>query len=573
MFKMIRVNSRTGEVKSDALKKEYTLFGNRGLVAKVMTDEVDPKCDPLGAKNKLIITTGLLAGTTVPTAHRLSVGGKSPLTGTIKEANVGGTVGTFLAHQGIKIVIIEDKPADHDWRLLKIGRNGKAELVPAKELAGLNNYALVEKLYGRYGKDIAVLSIGMAGERGYKNSSLQSTDFSTGHPSRAAGRGGLGAVLGSKKIKAVVIEKPAKKAQVEYADKEVFKAAQKKFIDGNSPKNNPEVLGFFTYGTNMLIDLTSKEGIMPVRNFSGDFFAPKKLKNIKSDAWLKKMEANKGKRGIPCQAGCVVKCSNVYYNAKGEFVTSGLEYETAVLAGPNCDIDDWDYIAEFDRICDDLGIDTIETGATIAVCMEAGKIPWGDTKAAMGLLEEMVKGSAFGNLMGQGTEAVGKKLGVKRIPTCKGQSLAAYDPRALKGIGVTYATSPMGADHTAGNTLPIAQGEETSKAGMVGLSRLIQTMFATFDNMACLFASGGGFLADQTVGPALLAGLYGGQWNFDKMLAIGAQTIMMEDAFNKSAGFTDKDNRLPDFFYTEFAPATGAVFDISAEEMAGMFKY
>lgn len=570
MLRTIRVNSRTGEIKNEEFRNDYRLFGNRGLVAKVMTDEVNPKCDPLGPENKVIICTGLLAGTAVPTAHRLSVGGKSPLTGTIKEANVGGTVGTFLGQHGIKMVIFEDQPADGKWRILTIGKKGDATLIPADEYAGLNNYALTEKLYSRYGKDIAVLSIGTAGERGYRNSSLQSTDYSTGHPARAAARGGLGAVLGSKKIKAVIIEKPARKQEIEYADKERFKEAQKRFTLLNSAKENPASRNMATYGTVQIIDITSKEGIMPVRNFNGDFFPPKKLKNIKSDAWLRKMDENNGKRGIPCQPGCVVKCSNAYYNSKGEFVTAGLEYETAVLGGPNCDIDDWDYIAEFDRICDDLGIDTIETGATIAVCMEAGKIPWGDTKAALGLLKEMEKGTEFGNLMGQGTEAVGKNLGVKRIPTAKGQAMAAYDPRALKGTGVTYATSPMGADHTAGATLFPAGKEQTSKGGMVAISGMVQNMMAMCDNLVCLFAFGG-LMADTTVGPAMLAGIYGGEWDFGRMMGIGAQTIAMEDAFNREAGFTEKDNRLPDFFYTEFAPATGAVFDISSEEMVGIF--
>jgi len=571
MFKVYRVNSRTGEIRSEEFKKDYHFFGNRGLVAKVMSDEVNPECDPMGAENKLIVCTGLLAGSAFPAAHRLSVGGKSPLTGTIKESSVGGTVGTLLSQHGIKMFIIEDKPVEEKWHLLKVNKNGDVELLPADEYSGLNNYSLLEKLHKRYGKEIAVLSVGTAGERGYRNSSLQSTDYSTGHPSRSAARGGLGAVAGSKKIKAIVIEKALKKMEMEYADRDKFSKAQKRFIDMTLSSNNKMARNLVTYGTVQIIDDTSVAGIMPVRNFTGDYSEPKKLRHIKSGAWLKKMKKNKGKTGIPCQAGCIIRCSNIYRDAKGEFVTAGLEYETAALAGPNCDIYDWDYLAEFDRRCDDLGVDTIETGSTIAVCMEAGKIPWGDKKAAMGLLKEMAEGTEFGRLMGQGTEAVGQKLGVKRIPTCKGQSLAAYDPRNLKGTGVTYAMSPMGADHTAGVTLfPGLDG--SNKAAQVSLSGMVQAFFAAVDNLMCIFAMGS-LMGDSTIATGLLSGLYGGQWNMGRLLGIGIQTIAMERSFNRGAGFTEKDDYLPEFFYKEFSPATGAVFDISPEEMAAVFNY
>lgn len=571
MFKVYRVNSRTGEISSEAFKKNEVLLGNRGLVAKVMSDEVNPQCDSMGAENKLIVCTGLLAGTSFPTAHRLSVGGKSPLTGTIKESSVGGTVGTLLSHHGIKMFIIEDQPTDEKWRLLRVDRNGRVELLPADEYAGLNNYPLLEKLHQTYGKDVAVLSIGTAGERGYRNSSLQSTDFSTGHPCRAAARGGLGAVAGSKKIKALVVEKPLQKTEIEYADRDKFNTAQKSFIERTLSKDNSMTQNLATYGTVQIIDNTSTAGIMPVRNFSGDYFEPKKLRHLKSDAWLKKVKKNNGKTGVPCQAGCVIKCSNVYHNAKGEFVTAALEYETAVLAGPNCEIYDWDYLAEFDRLCDDFGVDTMETANTIALCMEAGKIPWGDKKAAMGLLKEMVEGTEFGKWMGQGAEAVGKRLGVDRIPTCKGQSMAAYDPRNLKGTGVTYATSPMGADHTAGVTLfPGLDG--SNRAAQVSLSGMIQAFFAAVDNLMCIFAMSS-LAADSRIAPGLLSGLYGGPWNMGRLLGIGVQTLSMERFFNRGAGFTEKDDRLPEFFYKEFSPATGAVFDISPEEMAAVFNY
>ncbi|MDH5696658.1 MAG: aldehyde ferredoxin oxidoreductase, partial [Dehalococcoidia bacterium] len=418
MSKVIRVNTRTGSTTSEEFKKEYQFFGNRGLVAKVMIDEVNPICEPLGRENKLIVCTGIFAGTTLPAAHRLSVGGKSPLTGTIKEANVGGNAGYLLAQHGIKMVIIEDIPTGKEWRLLVIDKSGKAELVSADGYAGLNNYALVEKLKSKYGGNIGVLSIGMAGERGYRNSTVQVTDASTGHPNRAAARGGLGALMGSKKIKAIVIEEPAKKQSFVYADKEKFDEARKKLVKSTNPNQ-----GFTTVGTIGNVDMTGAMALLPVRNYSGDFFSSERLQKINGQAFMAKLKQNGGKNQLPCQPGCIVRCGNIYNDSQGEYLTGALEYETVAMCGSNCDIDDLDSIAVIDRMCDDLGIDTIETGASIAVCMEAGKIPWGNGEAAIALVQEMIDGTEFGKLLGQGTAAVGKKLGVKRTPTVKGQSL------------------------------------------------------------------------------------------------------------------------------------------------------
>ncbi|MFC1532610.1 aldehyde ferredoxin oxidoreductase C-terminal domain-containing protein [Thermodesulfobacteriota bacterium] len=566
MSNVYRINTQTGNISDEKLKEEYRFWGNRGLVAKVMNDEVNPKCEPLGPENKLIVCTGILAGTGVSTANRVSVGGKSPLTGTIKEANVGGNVGTFLAQHDIKMLIFENEPTDSKWHLFKIDKNGHVELIPADNYIGLNNYALVEKLYGVYGKDIGVLSIGVAGERKYRNSTLQATDFSTGHPARAAARGGLGAVLGAKHIKAVIIEKPAQKHEVIYADKERFTNANKKFTETliKASKESKEI------GTIRIVDETAPKARMPVRNFSGELFDTERIKKINSKGYLKKQKENNGKTGLPCQAGCVVQCSNVYNNSKGDFVTSGLEYETVVLCGPNCDIDNLDYIAEVDKLCDDIGIDTIETGATIAVCMEAGRIHWGDEKAALGLIKEMRDGTKFGQLLGQGTEVVGKKLRVKRIPTVKGQSMAAYEPRNMKGMGVTYATNAMGADHTTGPVM-VPGMDLSHKAGQIALSTTFQNMMAMVDNFICLFALAG-TMRDTTILPDMMAGVFGGEWNISKINEIGIQTRNMERQFNTAAGFTIQDNCLPDFFYTEPSPATGSKFDLSIEEMAQVFK-
>jgi aldehyde:ferredoxin oxidoreductase len=569
MNKVVRVNTAKGSLKIEELKKSSQQLGGRGLIARILTDEVDPKCDPLGPENKLIIAAGIFAGTPLSTSNRMSVGGKSPLTGGIKEANVGGTGAYMMAGHGIKAIILEGAPANDKWSLLKIDASGKAELISADGFAGLNNYVLVEKLKAKFGNGIAVISIGNAGERGYKNSSVQVTDFTSGHPSRAAGRGGLGAVMGAKRIKAVVIEPAASRAAFPYVDKAKFDAANKKLIEATLAEGS-FARGFTTVGTISTVGMTGYTGMLPVRNYSGQYFGVERLQKIDGNAFLAKLKENGGKNGVPCQPGCIVRCSNVYNDKKGQYLTSGLEYETVGLLGSNCDIDDLDWIAQADKVCDDLGLDTIETGATIGVCMEAGKIPWGDKAAAMGLLQEMVKGTDFGNLLGQGTAATGKKLGVKRVPVAKGQAMAAYDPRNAQGIGVTYATSPQGADHTAG-TVMMPFADMMGKPMRSGMSGRTQMGQAATDCMMCNFQFGL-TNSDPTILPDLLDGSIGGGWDADKIAQLGRDIINMELAFNKAAGFTKKDTRLPEFFYTEVSEATGAVYDLSPDDLVDTFK-
>ena len=566
MFKVYRVNTKNKSVQCENFKEEYKTFGNRGLIARVMTEEVNPMCDPMGPDNKLIISTGILAGTPVTTAHRLSVGGKSPLTGGIKESNVGGNVASLLSQQGIKMIIFEDMPDDDRWYIFKINKNGSAELVIADEYAGLNNYKLVEIIHDKYGKDVGVLSIGVAGERGYKNSSMQATDAITGHPVRAAARGGLGAVAGSKRIKAIIVEKPLKKFEFPYVNKQIFDEGNKKFVSTFLELDGGLKILHEAGTVGLIADATLQTGIAPVKNYSGVYLSPEKQEMTNGKAWLSAVEANGGKHGLPCQPGCLIRCSNVYNNSKGEFITSGLEYETYIICGPNCNIANIDFVAEVDRICDDFGVDTIEIGCTLGVLMDKGIITWGDEQAALDALKQMIEGKTeLGRLMGEGTERLGKVIGAKRIPTVKGQSMAAYDPRNLKGVGVTYATSPMGADHTAGITF-VPGIDHTDKNGKVALSKSEQNFIAAADNFMCFFAFANGTF-DQSIYPQMMKGALGVEYDLNKVLEIGTLTLKMEREWNLAAGFTKEDDHLPDFFYNDVSTATESVFDITPEEM------
>jgi len=569
--KVYRVDMSRGRITSEDVKPENRRWGQRGSIAKIMDEEVNARCDPLGSENKLIVSTGIFAGTQVPSAHRLSIGGKSPLTNGIKESNVGGNAATYLARHGIKEIIVDGLPSDESWYLLRVDSAGGLALVNGDEYLGLDTYELCERLYETYGKDVAIVAIGPAGERQYKIAAVMVSDHATKHPCRAAGRGGLGAVMGSKHIKAIVIERASNRYQVEYADKEAFDAANKKLREIMRAGVPEDML--YQIGTIGLIDYAGGLGIVPVRNFSGATVDQTILDGAGAAAFLAKLEQNGGRKNLVCQPGCLVQCHNSYRNANGEFVTGALEYETVALLGPNCGIGDLDFLAEMDRVCDEIGVDTIEAGNIIAVCMDAGKLAWGDAEATRGLMQELANDTGFGRLMGMGVEPVAHALGAKRIPTVKGQGLAAYDPRNFKAMGVTYTTTPMGADHTAGHPMGQPECDYLNKVGQVALSRRMQVLSAMWDNMGCSFN-----LAytsrDPDILPELMAGLLGGDWTSqDVKRTVGMETLIRERRFNQAAGLTAAADRLPDFMYTEKSVFQEMVFDIGPEELAEAYDY
>jgi aldehyde:ferredoxin oxidoreductase len=541
--KTIKVNVKTGKVENGRIAEKYRIHGKRGLAARYIFDEVPPQCDPLGADNKLFVCTGVFAGTSFTPSGRISIGGKSPLTGTIKESSAGGTLGVFMARLGIKALIFEDIPAEgSEWKILFVDKDGNASLINASDYAGLGTYAVVEKAMGQYGKDISVATIGPAGEMLYRSASIMVSEFGAeGHPCRAAGRGGLGALMGSKKIKAIIIEKAAVKAAASYADKEKFAAAAKRFYE--VANTCPRTARMRAVGSTTMLDVTVPLGFIPTRNFSGLPMTEEQKASFLSNDWLEAVNAYGGKTGIPCHPGCTTTCSNILHDKDGKFLTAGYEYETVAMLGPNIDVYDFFKIAKLDFICDDIGIDTIEAGCVMGVCMEAGKISWGDAEAVEALLDEMRLGTEFGRLLGAGTEIVGKELGVKRIPVVKGQGIPAYDPRGFKGNGITYAVSTQGADHTWG-MLPnpaLIDDEIPPLANTSSISTAVNSSFL------CGFTSGP-LALDTTIVTDLYSGLFGGEWTQEKLAEMAKETIKFERMFNEAAGFTAEDDRLPDFF-------------------------
>jgi len=575
MSKILRVDMTRREVRTEEVPEKYALLGGRGLTSQIVFDEVEPTCHPLGKYNKLVFAPGLLTGTKAPSSGRLSVGGKSPLTGGIKESNAGGITSQKLANLGIKAIVVEGKPNDNKFYLLKITAEG-SELLPADDLVGKGTYEVTEILRKKYGEKVGVITIGPAGEMMMQAAGVTNND-GDGNSSRYAGRGGLGAVMGSKGLKAIVVDSP-KTFDVEVKDKERFSAAAKKFTD--ILLSHPTCgQGLPKFGTNVLMNVINEAGALPTRNFSKGRF--EKANNVGGETLVEIAESRGGKGTHACHPGCVMRCSNVYPMPDGK-VCAPIEYESAWAFGPNLEIGDLDVIAKLNYICNDIGLDTIETGGTLGVLMEAGVIPFGDGEAAVKALEEVGKKTYLGRIIGQGAEFAGKAFGVTRVGVVKGQHLPAYDPRSAKGIGVTYATSPMGADHTAGysitaNILKCGGFVDPLKPdGQVDLSRNLQVATAVVDSTGlCLFVAFA--LLDNEEGmPTIVEMLnaqYGTELTVDDLTSMGQKILKVEREFNRKAGFTAEHDRLPEFFRDEELPRHNTVFDVKNEDLDKVFDF
>jgi aldehyde:ferredoxin oxidoreductase len=559
-----RVNVSTQSVSTEPVPESWVHLGGRGLVPRILLDEVPPLCDPLGPFNKLLLAPGLLVGHTLSSCDRLSVGGKSPLTGGVKESNAGGTTATQLARLGVKVLIIEGAPATDDWQVLHLSREG-GRLEPAddpstgsgRSLVGLGVYEAAERLLERFGPQVALALIGPAGEMRLAGAGVQNLDKDR-EPSRAAGRGGLGALMGSKRLKAIVVDGSGGQ-KPPLADPEFYRQAAKYYLQ--ALREHPQTALYSDYGTAAMTMMCHGLGALPTRNFSAGNF--KGAEKISGDAMrdLILERGGEGQTTHACMPGCVIRCSNSFAGADGKKIVSPVEYETIGLVGSNLGLDDLDAIARLSWEINDLGLDTIETGAALGVAAEAGLMEFGDAQRALALLDEVRQGTPLGRLLGQGATAVGKVLGVQRVPAVKGQAMASYDPRAIKGTGVTYATSPQGADHTCGLTIR-APVDHLDPRVQAKLSAAGQVNMAGYDMLgACLFA-GFGFGAAPGAVRDLLKGRYGWDLGDEALQVLGRETLALERAFNRAAGFTSADDRLPEWMTREPLPPHNSVFDV-----------
>ncbi|MFZ5918984.1 MAG: aldehyde ferredoxin oxidoreductase family protein [Chloroflexota bacterium] len=570
---IMRINMTDRSYKLEAVPEAYKNLGGRGLTSTLVCDEVPPTCHPLGPNNKLVFAPGIVTGTAAPTSARISVGGKSPLTGTIKESNAGSGFPPALAAMQVKAIVVEGQPKEKGkfWlaHITWDGGKPRVEFMPADEYVGQDLYQVFPKVFERFGK-VNVAGIGVAGEFLYGNSGIVFDDMA-GRPSRYSGRGGLGSVLGSKGLKFIVIDR-AGAPGVEVADKALFDEGRKKMTDAlrthdiTKPKG-----GLNSYGTAILINIMNEAGGLPTRNFSSGRF-----EGAASIAGEAIFEGNKERTGKElynhaCSPGCIIQCSNTWHKPDGSEHVSCIEYESIWSLGANCGVDNLDEGAELVRLCNAYGLDTIEAGTTLAVAMEAGLAAFGDGKKAIELMHEMGKGTPLGRILGAGTEATARLFGVVRSPTVKGQSMPAYEPRAVKGIGITYATTTMGADHTAGYTIApeilgvSGKSDPLSPEGKADLSRAFQAATAFIDSSGhCLFiafaildiASGFQGMVDE------VNGVLGTNYTADDVAKLGADILRKERAFNEAAGFGPLHDRVPEFMKYEKLPPHNVVWDV-----------
>ena len=405
MDKILRIDmgAEQGPAAIEVSLGEYAGLGGRALTSAIISREVPPLCHPLGAKNKLVIAPGLLSGTTASMSGRLSVGCKSPLTGGIKEANAGGQASQVLARLGYAAIVLEGKPKDNNLYKIHIDKDG-VKIFADNSLRMLGNYAVVDKISAEYSPDVACISIGPAGEMKLAAATVACTDMEQ-RPTRHAARGGVGAVMGAKGVKVIVIDDKGMPMRSP-KDPEGFREANRKWVEGLM-KNPICGKGLPRFGTNSGIGILNEAGAYPTRNFSVGRFEGSRI----NAGTLPTLEKERG--GSPthgCHRGCVIQCSGIFMDKDGQYLTKQPEYETVWAHGGNCGIDDIDAIAVMDRLDDDYGVDTIEMGTAIAVAMEAGIADFGDSGAAINLVHEVGTGSYLGRILGSGAAITGKVL-------------------------------------------------------------------------------------------------------------------------------------------------------------------
>ena len=575
---MSTLSTRFEEVPDD-----LKYMGSRGITSLIINKEVPALTNPLGSKNKIVVAPGMVTGSNAPTSGRLGVGGKSPLTGGIKKSNAGGRTPHKLARAGIKALIVEGRPSDEDaWYNIVIKHND-AKIVQANEYHNLGAYEVIKKLGEQYENRPGFMGSGIAGQMRLKGAGIWGNDIDNTDPGRYAGRGGLGAVLGSNQVIAIITD-DKDGSMVKPVDEEKFKSAAKAL--GTALREHPVTGvdgGLQNYGVNVLMNIINESGSLPTKNWTTGHYeqGPKisgEAVHELIDLTVEKFGSeSKGRYGHGCHPGCTIKCSITVPRAEdGSHHVAPLEYESACLLGSNLMIENLEHIAELNRLCNDLGLDTIETGNALGVAMEAGVIPWGDGLAAIHALAQVKDGTALGRVLGSGAVTTGQVYGVERVAHVKGQSMPAYDPRAIKGIGVTYATGPMGADHVQGYTIAAEilgiKGEVTDPRGTskAGLSRAFQETTGFIDASGyCLFIAfpildvDTGFMGMVDT----CAAMFGTNWGIDDVARIGRTVLNNELDFNRRAGFTKLDDRLPEFMKTEAIAPHNVVFDVTDEEL------
>ena len=563
MRKYLDINLADCSVQATEQHGQELVKVGRYLIAKKLLEMGVATVDPLSPANPLIFSAGPFAGTSFSNANRTSVGCKSPLTGGIKEANGGGTFSYGLGQ--LQIAGFTLHGASPDWVVIHLTKAGGVEFHDAAPYLGKGNFEAAELLYQKYGRKVALALCGPVGEYQGLLAGIAFSD-TDGRPARLAARGGVGAVMGSKKVKAIVVD--LDRIPPLHDRKKVLSSVKDyaKLLQADSV-----VMNFYNaVGTMGMADFQNHIGGLPVRNFSAgqvDDGQPFKM----GGDYIGELNTSRG--GIQthaCMPGCVIQCSNVYHNAEGKEVVSPVEYETLGLLGTNCGINDPDTLAGLNHIANDLGVDTIETGAMLGVLMEAGLAPFGDVNWMVQALAEIRSGSEQGRLWAQGTARVGEAYGAKRVPVIKKQAISAYDPRVVEATGISMMVTAQGADHTVGN-LPRLDTTKMGLDELMNASLLQQARVAANDSLGlCMFGQSVTNFQTQFIADAANAAHDAGLTP-DFFLQLGQETLRMEREFNRQAGFTVDDDELPEFFYTEPLAPSSRVARFHAAEVHGIY--
>jgi aldehyde:ferredoxin oxidoreductase len=545
MRKYLDINLTNQSIEVKELQGKELVKAGRYLIAKTLVELGVARVDPLSPENPLIFSAGPFAGSNFSNANRTSVGCKSPLTGGIKEANGGGTFSYALGQLHLAGFTLYG--ASPEWVVMHFRKDGEIVFETAAPYLGKGNFEVAEMLHQHYGKKV---SLGICGPVGEYLGLLAGIAFSDSdnRPSRLAARGGVGAVMGSKKVKAIVLDMDKMPT---FHDRKKVLTDVKEYAA--KLRNDKTVMEFYNaVGTMGMADFTNHIGGLPVRNFTSG-------QVIDTNDGIFKMggdfigEQNKqrgGKQTHACMPGCVIQCSNIYADAEGKELVSPVEYETLSLLGTNCGLTEPDDLARLNYQCNDLGIDTIEAGATLAVIMDAGAAEFGDVAWMMNAFDEIRQGSVNGRLWAQGTARVGEHYGVARVPVIKKQAISAYDPRVIEVTGISMMATAQGADHTTGN-VPRYKSHDKELDELLKVSLDSQITSAATDSLGlCVFGrtvtnTNTDFLA-RAINSAL-----GTELEQSFFYELGQETLRLEREFNLVAGFTEKDDELPAFFYNE----------------------
>ncbi len=460
---ILRVNLSTGEATTEPLSEELVrLFvGGRGIAAKILYDELEPGIDPLSPSNKLIFTAGPLAGTPAQSCSRWIVTTKSPQTGGMFRSCAGGGIGLELKYAGFDLLILEGKAEKPSYLFIK---DDQVEIREANHLWGLLTRETTENIRKELGDEkVKVAAIGPSGEKLVLFAAIVDDR-------RTASRGGVGAVMGSKNLKAIAVRGSKR---IEVADPDTMKEITKKHVE--TVKNDPKFKGFSHLGTASAVGFCHALGIYPVRNFQEGV-----LENVEGSLTGEKVEEIFVKDDR-CQL-CHIRCGTVLQVKEGPYAgepVEGPEYETLYSFGGEIGNTDLGMIIEANRICDDYGVDTMSAGCTIGFAMELYEkkiltrqeldgldLTWGNHEAAIELLKKIVTREGIGDLLAEGTRKAAQKIGKgseQYAIQVKGLELPGYEPRGLKGSGLNLATAPLGASHCIGQCPQEIMGPERGR--------------------------------------------------------------------------------------------------------------